>query len=93
MRSFIVTFVEEGKVRSRQVIAVNSAAARANIEQIQGVVIVRVSEVCDGCEGAISEGYDSPLNGDSRYCELCTALDAFSQADLPAIVVLHEGAL
>ena len=87
MRWFIVTFMEEGKVRTREVIADDEVVARATITSLQGSIILRIHEVCDGCEGAISEGYESPLNGDNHYCEMCTALDAFAKADIETTVV------
>lgn len=90
MRSFIVTFTEEGKIRSRQVVAPDPVAARLHVSTQLGGIILRVAEECDGCGGLILDEYESPLNGDDRYCEMCTAMDAFVQADLPAIVVKEE---
>lgn len=90
MRRYVVRYVEEGKVRSREVVAPDATAAGLHLSAIQGVTVVATNEVCDGCDGLIARGFESPLNGDDHYCEMCTALDAFANADLEAIVVREE---
>lgn len=91
MRRYLIRFVEEGKVRHREIVAPTQAAAEAHLTTLQGVIVVMTHELCDGCDGLIAQGYESPLNGDDHYCEMCTALDAFARADLDAIVVREEG--